>query len=194
MRRYLSIYLMAIAMFWVGVLIIMIGHKVNLGPYEFWQATISRQVGWARWSEVVFAAINTIAGIMMLFFVHKNVSGWSIPKYMKEVLYAAIILFFLVSFVPYDPTINTHIAHQVLAFSMMTLAAIFVSATFIKNKQNLSRINLASGVFMLVIAVITVILFFVSFSTLWNMIFFVESFYIIGFFVFLPTIPVKSSI
>ncbi|MCL1876912.1 hypothetical protein FWF74_02690 [Candidatus Saccharibacteria bacterium] len=190
-KHYLWLYWAAVTLFWIGVAIVMIGHYINFGAYNIMEYTISRQVGRARWSEILFAAVNVIVGIAIAFFVRKNALRWGLTKRLEKLMYATIIFFFLVSFVPYDPVLGTVVAHRILAGLMMSTAAIFAMIVLVKNHWTRSIINLISGVSLWIIGVITAILFFIFTDTFWDIIFCIETSYVIGFFVFLPTIPAK---
>ena len=192
MKRNFHLYYIGISLFWIGVFAIMLGHYNNLGTYPFWQYTISRQVGWTRWSEITFAAVNVIAGILVYLFVRKNISHWSLSKNLERLLYGALVLFFLTSFIPYDPTLGTVLAHQIVAFLMLALAGIFVLAILLRNKPWKFTLNSIIGISMMIVSAVSLIMFAFFLDTIWNVIFFVESFYILAFYIFLPTVPAKD--
>ena len=182
------LFFTAITLFWSVVAIIVIGQMRSLGPYNFLDYTISKQVGWSIWSAVLFGVSNTVCFILAWIFLHRNLFSWDIAKPWKIAMKIVLILFLLISYIPYNVEYGTDLPHRLLAYLMMVILVPYVIAMLIQFK--ISKIGLAVTSIMFLPAAVALVLFIRSIvlqtGLVYDYVFITESLGIIGFFAFMP--------
>ena len=182
------LFFTAITLFWSVVAIIVIGQMRSLGPYNFLDYTISKQVGWSVWSAMLFGVSNTICFILAWAFLSRNLFSWDISKPWKVTMKIALILFLLISYIPYNVEHGTDLPHRLLAYLMIIIIVSYVIAMLIEFK--ISKVGLAVTSIMFLPAAIALVLFIRSIilqtGMVYDYVFITESLGIIGFFAFMP--------
>jgi hypothetical protein len=184
-RRYAA---WAVSLFFVVSAIIVTSHWLRLGGVEL-GASISKHVGFAVYSSVLFAIANTITVVLLVRHINQLYKSHDFSKLWLMTISAMATAMLITSYFPLTGEMQLiDNIHRASSWTVFGLAIVFAIITFCSVRTRVSV--LVSGIFLAFGA--ACLMWFMAFSDFfWGYVLILESLFILLAFLFILSIPTK---